>query len=172
MNMSKTNIISNAYVPLHPEIVESTAFEIVGDLGHTIQLGRSNFKKKVNRRIQLGSLSGRWREPVPGVSLRGQIRNVEIRRRTTGIAQRVAKLKWQWAGHIVRRRDGRWGLKVLEWQPRTGKRSVGGRLVSPTTRWTDDIRRVAGSRWIQAAQNRGIWNSLQKTYVQQWMSIG
>ncbi|CAH2234711.1 jg4697 [Pararge aegeria aegeria] len=32
-------------------------------------------------------------------------RNVEIRRRTrvSDIAQRVAKLKWQWAGHIVRR---------------------------------------------------------------------
>ncbi|CAH2237936.1 jg4630 [Pararge aegeria aegeria] len=76
------------------------------------------------------------------------------------IAQRVAKLKWQWAGHIVRRRDGRWGPKVLEWQPRNGKRSVG----RPPTRWTDDIKRVAGSR--------GIWNSLQKTYVQQWTSIG
>ncbi|CAH2207771.1 jg3037 [Pararge aegeria aegeria] len=62
-----------------------------------------------------------------GVSLRNRIRNVEIRRRTkvTDITQRVAKLKWQWAGHIVRRKDGRWGPKVLEWQPRTGKRSVG-----------------------------------------------
>ncbi|CAH2239608.1 jg19130 [Pararge aegeria aegeria] len=39
--------------------------------------------------------------------------------------------------------DGRWGLKVLEWRPRTGKRSVG----RPPTKWTDDIRRVAGSRW-------------------------
>ncbi|CAH2242429.1 jg20431 [Pararge aegeria aegeria] len=77
-----------------------------------------------------------------GVSLRDRIRNVEIRRRTkvTDIAQRVAKLKWQWAGHIVRRKDGRWGPKVLEWQPRTGKRSVG----RPPTRWTDDIKRVAG----------------------------
>ncbi|CAH2267292.1 jg14759 [Pararge aegeria aegeria] len=46
-----------------------------------------------------------------GVSLRDKIRNVEIRRRTrvTDITQRVAKLKWQWAGHIVRRRDGHWG---------------------------------------------------------------
>ncbi|CAH2238579.1 jg17165 [Pararge aegeria aegeria] len=54
-----------------------------------------------------------------GVSLRDQIRNEEIRRRTrvTEIAQRVAKLKWQWAGHIVRRKDGRWDPKVLEWQP-------------------------------------------------------
>ncbi|CAH2268057.1 jg10366 [Pararge aegeria aegeria] len=35
-----------------------------------------------------------------GVSLRNQIRNDEIRRRTriTHIAQTVAKLKWQWVG--------------------------------------------------------------------------
>ncbi|CAH2216587.1 jg21020 [Pararge aegeria aegeria] len=38
--------------------------------------------------------------------------------------------------------------------PRTGKRSVG----RPPTRWTDDIKRVAGSRWKQAAQDRGFWN--------------
>ncbi|CAH2208482.1 jg22865 [Pararge aegeria aegeria] len=101
---------------------------------------------------------------ILGASLRDRISNVEIRRRTrvTDIAQRVAKLKWQRAGHIVRRRDGRWGPKVLEWQPRTGKRSVG----QPPTRWTDDIKSFAGSRWIQAAQNRGIWIFLQKTYVQ------
>ncbi|CAH2242657.1 jg8476 [Pararge aegeria aegeria] len=51
-----------------------------------------------------------------GVSLCDQIRNVEIRRRTrvTDVTQRVAKPKWQWAGHIVRRKDGRWGPKVLE----------------------------------------------------------
>ncbi|CAH2235426.1 jg13284 [Pararge aegeria aegeria] len=61
--------------------------------------------------------------------------------------------------HIDRRKDGRWGPKVLEWQLRTGKRNVG----RPSTRWTDDIMRVTGSRCIQAAQNRGIWNSLQKT---------
>ncbi|CAH2267521.1 jg22609 [Pararge aegeria aegeria] len=105
-----------------------------------------------------------------GVSLRDQIRNEEIRRRTrvTDIVQRVAKLKWKWAGHIARRTDGRWGSKVLEWRPRTGKRSVG----RPQTRWTDDIKRVAGSRWKQAAQDRGFWNSLQKTYVQQWTTIG
>ncbi|CAH2209453.1 jg75 [Pararge aegeria aegeria] len=62
-----------------------------------------------------------------GVSLRDQIRNEGIRRRTrvTDIAQRVAKLKWQWAGHIARRTDGRWGSTVLEWQPHAGKRSVG-----------------------------------------------
>ncbi|CAH2215560.1 jg6436, partial [Pararge aegeria aegeria] len=59
------------------------------------------------------------------------------------------KLKCQWAGHTVCKKDGRLGPKVLEWQTRTGKRSVG----RPPTRWTDDIKRVAGSGWIQAAQN-------------------
>ncbi|CAH2265636.1 jg15720 [Pararge aegeria aegeria] len=51
--------------------------------------------------------------------------------------------------------------KVLEWRPH-GKRSVG----RPPTRWTEDIKLVAGSRWKQAAQDHGFWNSLQKTYVQ------
>ncbi|CAH2245669.1 jg6565 [Pararge aegeria aegeria] len=60
----------------------------------------------------------------------------------TDIARRIAKLKWQWVGHIARRTDGRWGLKVLEWRLRTGKRSVG----RPPTRWTDDVRRVAGGK--------------------------
>ncbi|CAH2228990.1 jg26095 [Pararge aegeria aegeria] len=50
---------------------------------------------------------------ILGESLRDQIRNEEIRRRTrvTDIAQRGAKLKWQWAGHIARRTDGRWYLR-------------------------------------------------------------
>ncbi|CAH2230558.1 jg8886 [Pararge aegeria aegeria] len=45
------------------------------------------------------------------------------------IAQRVAKLKWQWAGHIVRRRNVDPNIlgppKVLVRQPRTDKRSAG-----------------------------------------------
>ncbi|CAH2219909.1 jg23542 [Pararge aegeria aegeria] len=71
--------------------------------------------------IRLSVTQREMERAMLGVSLCDQIRNVEIRRRTkvTDIAQRVAKLKWQWAGHIVRRKDGRWGPKVLEWQPHT-----------------------------------------------------
>ncbi|CAH2212488.1 jg24194 [Pararge aegeria aegeria] len=46
---------------------------------------------------------------ILGVSLRDQIRNKEILRRTraTDIVRRVAKLEWHWAGHRARRTDGR-----------------------------------------------------------------
>ncbi|RVE40503.1 hypothetical protein evm_014848 [Chilo suppressalis] len=105
-----------------------------------------------------------------GVSLRDRIRNEEIRRRTkvTDIAQTMALLKWQWAGHVARRTDGRWGGKVLEWRPRTGRRSVG----RPPTRWTDDLVKVAGSRWMRVAQDRSVWRSLGEAYAQQWASYG
>ncbi|CAH2245639.1 jg6549 [Pararge aegeria aegeria] len=86
------------------------------------------------------------------VSLRDQIINEICRRtRVTDIAQRVAKLQSQWAGHIALRTDGRWGFKAMEWIPSTGKR-----------RW--EPRKLA--------QDRVLWNSLQKSYVQQWTSIG
>jgi hypothetical protein len=51
-----------------------------------------------------------------GVSLRDRISNDEISKRTkvADIARRIADLKYQWAGHIARRTDGRWGGKVLE----------------------------------------------------------
>ncbi|CAH2230528.1 jg8856 [Pararge aegeria aegeria] len=35
---------------------------------------------------------------------------------------------------------------------------------------TDDIKRVAESRCIEAAQNPGVWSALR--YVKQWRSIG
>ncbi|KAI8426806.1 hypothetical protein MSG28_014489 [Choristoneura fumiferana] len=76
------------------------------------------------------------------------------RTRVTDIAKRISSLKWQWAGHIARRTDGRWGRKVLEWRPRIGKRSVGR------------------SRWMQAAANRRNWRTVGEAYVQQWTSYG
>ncbi|KAI8424129.1 hypothetical protein MSG28_002725 [Choristoneura fumiferana] len=91
-----------------------------------------------------------------------------IARRVTDIAKRISSLKWQWAGHIARRTDGRWGRKLLEWRPRIGKRSVG----RPPTRWTDDLVKAAGVRWMQAAANRSNWRSVGEAYVQQWTSYG
>jgi hypothetical protein len=58
--------------------------------------------------------------------------------------------------------------KVLEWRPRTGRRSVG----RPPPRWTDDLVKVAGSHWMRAAQDRSSWKALGEAYVQQWTSLG
>ena len=223
MNKDKTKIMSNSLVVPTSVVVDGSALEVVDEyvyLGQIVQLGRSNFEKEVNRRIQLGwAAFGKLRHifssqlpqslktkvfdqcvlPVMtygtetwsltmglirklkvtqrameramlGVSLRDRIRNEEIRRRTkvTDIARRIAKLKWQWAGHIARRADGRWGVKVLEWRPRTTKRSVG----RPPSRWTDDLVKIAGHRWMSEARDRSSWRLLGEAYVQQWMSIG
>ncbi|CAH2216017.1 jg12529 [Pararge aegeria aegeria] len=64
--------------------------------------------------------------------------------------------------------ENRWTLGLQECTPRTSKRGIG----RPPKRFRDDIRRVAGSPWKQAAQQRGFWNSLQTTYVQQQSLIG
>ncbi|CAH2211069.1 jg15741 [Pararge aegeria aegeria] len=94
-------------------------------------------------------------------SLRDRNRNDEIRRRTkvTDIAQRINKLKWrqgQWAGHVCRRTDGRWGRRILEWRPRIGKRSVG----RPPARWTDDLIKVTGSGSMRKAEDHVLWHAL------------
>ncbi|VVD05261.1 unnamed protein product [Leptidea sinapis] len=74
--------------------------------------------------------------------------NEEICRRTkvTDIAQMIAKLKWH---------------KVLEWRPRTGRRSVG----MPPTRRTGYLVKIAGI-------HRPSWKSLGENFVQQWTSSG
>lgn len=87
-----------------------------------------------------------------GISLRDKVSNNTIRLRT-GIAdasERITFLKWRWAGHIARVLDDRWTKKILEWRPRDSAYRSRER---PPTRWTDDIKRVAGN-WIQAAQCR------------------
>ena len=85
-----------------------------------------------------------------GVFLRDKLRNEDIRSRTrvTNMAHRISKLKWQWAGHIVRRTDS---LVPVE---------------RPPTRWSDDLVRHAGSRWMQVALDRALWHSLGEAYVQ------
>jgi hypothetical protein len=62
-------------------------------------------------------------------------------------------LNWQWAGHISRRTDNRWGKRVLEWRPRLGKHSVG----RPQARWSEDLRRTVGRSWMRVAEVKARW---------------
>ena len=70
--------------------------------------------------------------------------------------------------NIARRTENRWGRKVLEWRPRTGRRSVCRSL----TRWADDLVKVAGTRWMREARNWSLWRHLREAYVQQLTSFG
>ncbi|CAL1683895.1 unnamed protein product [Lasius platythorax] len=103
-----------------------------------------------------------------GITLRDRVSSQIIRQRTKiQDVERVAILKWSWAGHLARTTDERWTKRVLEWRPREEAYRSRGR---PPTRWTDDIKRICPN-WIQEAQQRDRWNELRKTYVQQWTRL-
>ncbi|CAH2218120.1 jg22421 [Pararge aegeria aegeria] len=68
--------------------------------------------------------------------------------------------------HIVG--DGRWSRVILDWQPRTGLRSI----VRPPARWWDDIVKAVGKNWMQLTSNRQRWRPNEGALVQQWTEIG
>ena len=53
---------------------------------------------------------------------------------------------------------------------------MGKRSVRPVLgRWTDDLVKTAGSRWMQVASDRSRWKSIGEACVQQWtvrMTLG
>ncbi|CAH2267236.1 jg14707 [Pararge aegeria aegeria] len=124
--------------------------------------------KKVVHRLKVAQRA--MERAMLGLSLLDKIPNVEIRNRTgiTDIVQRAAALKWNWAGHICRREDGRWSRVILDWQPRTGHRSIG----RPPARWRDDIVKAVGKNWMQLTSNRPRWRANEEALVQQWTEIG
>jgi len=73
--------------------------------------------------------------------------------------------KFRWAGHVARRKDGRWTTSLLDWIPHLGRRAQG----RPLTRWDDAIKkfvREAGQKsWKDAAQNRGWWEDMTEEFV-------
>lgn len=50
------------------------------------------------------------------------------------------------------------GQKVFDWRPRTGRHSVG----RASTRWSRNLVRVNGIRWLRMVQNLGV------AYVHCW----
>ena len=72
--------------------------------------------------------------------------------------------KWRWAGHVARRRDGRWTRRMLDWDPKGGSRRVG----RPLARWEDSLvefAKTTGEDWRKLAEDRVLWSSLEADYV-------
>ncbi|KAJ0181610.1 hypothetical protein K1T71_002332 [Dendrolimus kikuchii] len=81
------------------------------------------------------------------------------RRQLTGL---ITDIFNKWAGHVVRYSDQRWTKIVTEWRgPTYGKRRVG----RPLKRWDDDIRAVAGPRWLAVAADRNHWAQLEEAFT-------
>jgi hypothetical protein len=100
--------------------------------------------------------------------------------RATGIAENLANKcrvsdwvriqrirKWRWAGHLMRREDGRWSKKVLDWIP-TGIRKRG----HPKKRWEDAVNDFMKTQvdckagdWKLLAYNREEWRSLEELFA-------
>ena len=78
------------------------------------------------------------------------------------VVEKVSQLKWKWAGHLARYRDDRLMYKVTFWTPRNFPRDRG----RPKMRWRDDLERF-NKRWQQGAQDRRLWKTHEKAYIQQ-----
>jgi len=79
----------------------------------------------------------------------------------------VRRKKWNWAGNLARRIDGRWSTRFLEWAP-SGHRSRG----HSTKSWCDDmdnfLQRYNGppkGYWTFLAQKRVEWKCLGDIYL-------
>lgn len=63
--------------------------------------------------------------------------------------KKIDKLKWRCEGHGASFMDGRWTQRKTEWRPREDERNRARTL----TRWTDDVKHVAG-KWVNFALDR------------------
>ena len=104
------------------------------------------------------------------IKLIDKITNESIRQKTKviDVKEQVASMKWRWAGHTLRQRDGRWNQEIQYWRPWMGRRDRG----RPQTRWRDDLRRVAGVNWMRESQDRELWKEKREAYVQHWTKTG
>lgn len=91
---------------------------------------------------KLQTTQGAIEKATLGISLRVRVQNDKICRRTGVMNMNglVARMRWQWVGHIAIRQDQqRRTDRTLVWRPRETKQSVG----TPRKRWRDDIRNIA-----------------------------
>ena len=108
--------------------------------------------QRAHERIMLGIT---WRDRKTAEWIRSKTGLIDV-------VEKVSQLKWKWAGHLARYQDDRWTYKVTFWTPRNFPRDRG----RPKMRWRDDLERF-NKRWQQGAQDRRLWKTHEKAYIQQ-----
>ncbi|CAK1601531.1 unnamed protein product [Parnassius mnemosyne] len=161
-----------------------------------MQLGKNNFKKEADRRIQLGWAAFRklrrvFSSPIPQ-SLKTKVLNqcilpvltfgAETWTLTIRLLHKLKVAHRAMEGAIlgislvnkIQNEEIRVSnlilpsVRVMDWRPRLGKRSMGRTL----TRWSDDLRKVAGRNWMRVAEDQSMWRALGEAYVQQSTAAG
>ena len=54
----------------------------------------------------------------------------------------IERKRLRWAGHVARRTDDRWTIRITEWLPRDQKRPIG----RPATRWSTRVAETVRER--------------------------
>ena len=82
---------------------------------------------KKNADVNIAVIQRSMERIMIGITKRDKWTNRKVRQTTKTIdaVQFCMKLKWNWAGHIARRQDGRWTKRLTEWTPRNGQRGRG-----------------------------------------------
>ena len=77
-----------------------------------------------------------------------------------------------WAGHVIRRVDGRWSTTMLNWTPGT-EAALARRQAHPRKRWEDALDAffvskvgVEQGEWKLFAADRAEWHTYEKEFVE------
>ena len=99
------------------------------------------------------------------ITLRDKVRITSLNQRMAGrvdFVREIKRKKWEWAGHIVRVKDERWGKKIIDWFPREENRKPG----KQRTRWRDEITGfIHNSLFTRVAQDRAEWARLKESFA-------
>ena len=77
----------------------------------------------------------------------------------------VKRLKWKWAGHVVRMNDNRWTKIITEWLPIENRR----KRAMPKTRWVEELHKSEGVKWMRTEVDRRLWKNHKEAFIQQWI---
>ncbi|CAH2097257.1 unnamed protein product [Euphydryas editha] len=195
MNLDKTKVMFNKHVIPRPVSVDGILLEVVQDyiyLGHTIQLGRNNFEKEAERRIQLGwaafgGLRRVFTSKIPQslktkvfeqcvlpvltygaetwTLTKGLVHRFKVAQRAMERAMLGVSLKDRIRNETIRERT-----KVTDVAQRI--RSGSGLVTCVVGPMAVGADVIAGVGWMRIAESRDVWRELGEAYVQQWTAIG
>ena len=90
--------------------------------------------------------------------------------------EECSRRKFQWAGHVLRRSDGRWSKQVFCWCP-VGSRSQGRPLIRWSDSFTNFFEKMSAAigqqvDWMNRAADRDWWKLMEAPYVECCTGVG